>query len=380
MTSFHRKFTPCLAAAFALLAILYNPVQGYAADLTENLRKLNLPEGFAIEVFADNVPGARSLAFGQSTGTIFAGTRGDKVYAVVDKDKDRKADEVRTILTGLNVANGVAMHQGMLYVAEQHRIVRYPAPGFSLDLPFAEMGEVIYDRLPDKVHHGWRYITFGPDKKLYVTIGVACNICDFNDPEGTILRMNPDGSEAEIYARGLRNSVGLAFHPETGVLYFTDNNTDLMGDDIPPCEFNALPKAGMHFGFPYYAGGDIRHEDWKDKKPPQEVTFPAVEFDAHSAPLGVEFYTGDMFPEEYKNDAFVAHHGSWNRTDPIGYRIMRVKFDAEGNVTGDEVFIDGWLIRGEAWGRPVDLLQLPDGSLLVSDDYQGVIYRIFYKG
>jgi len=258
--------------------------------------------------------------------------------------------------------------------------VRYPAPGFSLDLPFAEMGEVIYDRLPDKAHHGWRYIAFGPDKKLYVTVGVACNICDFSDPEGTILRMNPDGSGAEIYARGLRNSVGLAFHPETGVLYFTDNNTDLMGDDIPPGEFNAAPRPGMHFGFPYYAGGDIRHEDWKDKKPPQEVTFPVVEFDAHSAALGVEFYTGDMFPEEYKNNAFVAHHGSWNRTDPIGYRIMRVKFDAEGNAAGAEVFIDGWLIRGEAWGRPVDLLQLPDGSLLVSDDYQGVIYRIFYKG
>lgn len=374
------KLSGFIYVATALLVILFGPAQAYAADLTENLRKLNLPEGFAIEIFADNVPDARSMAFGQSTGNIFVGTRGDKVYAVVDKDKDRKADSVKTILEGLKMPNGIALHQGMLYVAEQHRIVRYPAPGFSLDLPFAEMGEVIYDKLPDKFHHGWRYIAFGPDGKLYVTVGMACNICAVNEPEGSILRMDPDGSNVETFARGHRNSVGLAFHPKTGVLHFTDNNTDMMGDDIPPGELNAAPKPGMHFGFPYFAGGHAQHPDWKDKKPPQEVTFPVVEFDAHSAALGVEFYTGDMFPEEYKHNAFVAHHGSWNRTDPIGYRIMRVKFDDAGNVIGDEVFIDGWLIRGEAWGRPVDILQLPDGSLLVSDDYQGVIYRIYYKG
>ncbi|HEY5703790.1 MAG TPA: PQQ-dependent sugar dehydrogenase [Gammaproteobacteria bacterium] len=355
--------------------------QAVSADVADNLKKLTLPDGFAIEIYADNVPDARSMALGQSTGTVFVGNRGgDKVYAVIDKDKDRKADKVVTILDGLKSPNGLALHQGMLYVAEQHRIVRYPAPGFSLDLPFNEMGEVIYDQLPDKAHHGWRYIEFGPDEKLYVTVGVACNICDAKEPEGTILRMNPDGSDVEIFARGQRNSVGLGFHPTTGVLHFTDNNTDLMGDDIPPGELNAAPKPGMHFGFPYYAGGDIQHRKWKDKTPPQEVTFPVVEFAAHAAPLGVEFYTGDMLPAAYKNTAFVAQHGSWNRSTPIGYRLMHVDFNDKGEVTGHRVFIEGWLQNNEAWGRPVDILQLPDGSLLVSDDYQGVIYRIYYKG
>ena len=366
---------------FILFVLLISCIfQAQAADLAKNLEKLNLPDGFAIEIYADNVPGARSLALGQSTGTVFVSTRDHKVYAVVDKDKDRKADQVVTILDNLKSPNGIALHQGFLYVAEQHRIVRYPAPGFDLNLPFQELGEVIHTGLPDKAHHGWRYIAFGPDGKLYVTVGVACNICNAPEPEGTILRMNPDGSDVEIFARGQRNSVGLAFHPVTGVLHFTDNNTDLMGDDIPPGEFNAAPKAGMHFGFPYYAGGKVRHPRWADKKPPQEVTFPEVEFDAHVAALGIEFYTGDNFPKSYINDAFVAQHGSWNRTEPIGYRLVHIKFDEDGFVAGNRVFIDGWLVNGEAWGRPVDLLQLPDGSLLLSDDYQGVIYRIYYKG
>jgi len=350
-----------------------------ANDLDGNLDKLNLPEGFAIEHYAD-VPAARSMTLGQSTGTVFVGTRDNKVYAVVDKNKDRKADKVVILMEGLKVPNGVAMHQGLLYVAEQHRIVRYPAPGFSLDLPFKEMGEVIYDQLPDKAHHGWRYIDFGPDEKLYVTIGAPCNICELNGIEGTIIRMEPDGSNMEVFASGVRNSVGLDFHPETGVLYFTDNGTDMMGDLIPPGEFNAAPKAGMHFGYPWYAGGKERHKDWKDKQPPGEVTFPVVEFGAHGAPLGLLFYTGNMFPEDLKNDALVMQHGSWNRSEPFGYRILRVRFDEKGNATGKEVFIDGWLIDGEAWGRPVDALQLPDGSVLISDDYQGVIYRIYYKG
>lgn len=364
---------------FITMPFLAIPVT-YAGNLEDNLSKLNLPDGFAIEIYAENLPGARSMALGQSTGTVFVGTRTKTVYAVVDKDKDRKADEVVTILNDLKVPNGLAMHQGMLYVAEQHRIVRYPAPGFSLDLPFAEMGEVIYEQLPDKGHHGWRYIEFGPDEKLYVTVGVACNICDFEDPEGTILQMNPDGSDVKTFAKGHRNSVGLAFHPVTGALHFTDNGTDMMGDNIPPGELNVAPKAGMHFGFPYYAGGSIQHKDWKDKTPPQDVTFPAVEFPAHVAALGLEFYTGTMLPAKYKNTAIVAQHGSWNRSTPIGYRLIQVNFNDKGEVTGDEVFIDGWLINGEAWGRPVDILQLPDGSLLVSDDYQGVIYRIYYKG
>jgi glucose/arabinose dehydrogenase len=240
------------------------------------------------------------------------------------------------------------------------------------------MREVIFEDLPDKAHHGWRYIDFGPDGKLYVTVGVPCNICNVDGYEGTIIRMNPDGSDAEIFAEGVRNSVGMDFQPDTGVLYFTDNNTDMMGDDIPPGELNAAPEKGMHFGFPYYAGGKERHQDWADKTPPKDVTFPEVEFQAHSANLGFKFYTGKQFPAEYQGDAIVAQHGSWNRTEPVGYSLVRVKFDDNNQVIGHEPFIDGWLNDGEAWGRPTDVLQMPDGSILVSDDYNGVIYRVSY--
>ncbi|MDO8826402.1 PQQ-dependent sugar dehydrogenase [Methylophaga sp.] len=348
-----------------------------AADVEQNLHKLNVPEGFKVEVYAE-VPGARQMALGQSTGTVFVGTRGSKVYAVVDRNKDRKADEVVTILDDLKVGNGVAMYQGNLYVAEQNRIARYAAPGFDLTLPFKEMREVIYEDLPDKAHHGWRYIDFGPDGKLYVTVGAPCNICDVEGIEATIIRMNPDGTDAEIYAEGIRNSVGMDFQPETGVLYFTDNGGDMLGDDIPPEELNAAPEKGLHFGFPYYVGGDTQHDDWKDKTPPKDVTFPVAEFQAHTAGLGMKFYTGNMFPEDFKGDVIIAQHGSWNRTEPVGYQLVRVTFDDNHQVSGQETFIDGWLVDGEAWGRPTDVLQLPDGSVLVSDDFNGVIYRVSY--
>tara|TARA_R110002050_G_scaffold1244_5_gene8801 strand:- start:99175 stop:101109 length:1935 start_codon:yes stop_codon:yes gene_type:complete len=354
-----------------------SPVMADRASAEKNLHKLNMPEGFKVEVYAE-VPNARQMALGQSTGTVFVGTRGENVYAVVDKDKDRRADEVVIILDDLKVGNGVAMHQGNLFVAEQHRITMYSAPGFDLNLPFKQMREVIYEDLPDKAHHGWRYISFGPDNKLYVTVGAPCNICELSGYEGSIMRMNADGSDAEVYAKGVRNSVGMDFQPETGALFFTDNNTDMMGDDNPAGEFNFAPKHGLHFGFPFYAGGHSQHPDWKDKKAPANVEFPVVEFQAHSANLGFKFYTGAMFPESYKGDVIVAQHGSWNRTSPVGYQLMRVTFDDQHQVSGKEVFIDGWLNNGEAWGRPTDVLQLSDGSLLVSDDYNGVIYRVSY--
>lgn len=363
--------------AASTLSFMAAPAMADRASAEANLHKLNVPDGFQVEVYAE-VPGARQMALGQSTGTVFVGTRGKNVYAVVDKNKDRQADEVVTILDDLKVGNGVAMYQGNLYVAEQNRIARYAAPGFDLTLPFKQMREVIFEDLPDNPHHGWRYIDFGPDGKLYVTVGAPCNICDVKGYEGTIIRMNPDGSEPEIYAHGVRNSVGIDFHPDTGTLYFTDNNTDMMGDDTPPGEFNAAPEAGMHFGFPFYASGHERHDDWKDKQPPQDVTFPEVEFQAHTANLGFKFYTGKMFPAEYHGDAIIAQHGSWNRTEPVGYKLERVTFNDAHDVSGHEVFIDGWLNDGEAWGRPTDVLQLPDGSLLVSDDFNGVIYRISY--
>ncbi len=368
---------PITGLLFAALGLVSASAFAGAADAEKNLHKLNVPDGFKVEIYAE-VPDARQMALGQSTGTVFVGTRYENVYAVVDKDKDRKADQVVTILDDLKVGNGVAMYEGNLYVAEQNRIARYAAPGFDLNLPFKEMREVIFEDLPDKAHHGWRYIDFGPDGKLYVTVGAPCNICAVEGYEATIIRMNPDGSDAEIFAEGVRNSVGMDFQPDTGVLYFTDNNTDMMGDNTPPGEFNAAPKQGMHFGFPYYAGGKDRHKDWADKTPPKDVTFPVVEFQAHSANLGFKFYTGKQFPAEYQGDAIVAQHGSWNRTEPVGYSLMRVKFDDNHKVVGQEPFIDGWLIDGEAWGRPTDVLQMPDGSVLVSDDYNGVIYRVSY--
>jgi glucose/arabinose dehydrogenase len=361
----------------AIVSLLSSAALADAADVRKNLHKLRVPAGFKVDVYAE-VPGARQMALGQSTGTVYVGTRDTDVYAVVDRDKDRKADQVVKMLDDLRVGNGVAMHEGYLYVAEQHRIARYAAPGFDLNLPFKQMREVIYDQLPDKAHHGWRYIAFGPDGKLYATVGAPCNICDVQGIEASIIRMNPDGSEAEIYAHGVRNSVGIDFQPGTGTLYFTDNGVDTMGDDIPPDEFNAAPNKGMHFGFPYFAGGKERFQAWKDKTPPKAVTPPVVEFRAHSANLGFKFYTGKQFPAEYRGNAIVAQHGSWNRSAPIGYQLMRVVFDEKNQVKSHEVFIDGWLEEGEAWGRPTDVLQLPDGSLLISDDFNDVIYRVSY--
>ncbi len=347
-----------------------------AADVTANLSKLKVPAGFKVEVYAE-VPGPRQMTLG-TTGTVYVGTRGNKVYAVVDKNKDYKADQVVTMMDDLNVGNGVAMYQGNLYVAEQNRITRYAAPDFDLNLPFMQMREVIYDKLPNKAHHGWRYIAFGPDSKLYVTVGAPCNICKPDGIEASIIRMDPDGSNVEVFANGVRNSVGMDFFPGTNTLYFTDNGVDMMGDDIPHDELNAAPKPGMHFGFPFYAGGDARQSEWKNKTIPKNVTFPEAEFQAHSANLGFKFYTGKQFPKEYQGNAIIAQHGSWNRTKPVGYNLMRVTFDENKKVKSQEVFIEGWLTEGEIWGRPSDVLQMPDGSLLVSDDYSDVIYRISY--
>lgn len=370
------KYMTINALIFALFGMQAMSSFAGSSEIEANLSKLKMPPGFKVEIYAD-VPGARQMALG-TNGNVYVGTRDKYVYAVVDKNKDHKADQVVTILDDLNVGNGVAMYKGNLYVAEQNRITRYAAPDFDLNLPFKQMREVIYDKLPNKFHHGWRYIAFGPDEKLYVTVGAPCNICNPEGIEASIIRMNADGSEVETYAKGIRNSVGMDFQPSTNILHFTDNGVDMMGNDIPHDEFNAAPKKGMHFGFPFYAGGDSRQKDWADKTAPKEIAFPIVKFQAHTANLGFKFYTGQQFPSEYQGDAIVAQHGSWNRDKSVGYQLMRVKYDAEHQVKGSEVFIDGWLNNGEAWGRPTDVMQMPDGSLLVSDDYNGVIYRVSY--
>jgi len=367
-----------IANAFVFATLGLHAISSLAgiADVEANLSKLHMPPGFKVEVYAE-VPGARQMTLG-TNGNVYVGTRGNKLYAVVDKNKDRKADQVLTLMDDLKVGNGVAMYNGNLYVAEQNRITRVPAPDFDLNLPFMQMREVIYNQLPDKAHHGWRYMTFGPDNKLYVTIGAPCNICDPQGIEASIIRMNPDGSNVETFAKGVRNSVGMDFQPGTNTLFFTDNGVDMMGDDIPHDELNAAPKKDLHFGFPFFAGGNARQAEWKDKTPPKNVAYPVAEFQAHSANLGFKFYTGKQFPTEYQNSAIIAQHGSWNRSKPVGYQLVRVTFDEKHQVKSTEVFIDGWLADGEIWGRPTDVLQLPDGSLLVSDDYNDVIYRVSY--
>ena len=368
------------AGSVMAVAIILSATQALALDgiFQRHLKQIKLPPGFHIEVFAE-VPGARSLAYAPETATVFVGSTREAVHAVIDKDKNGKAEAVTQILSPQKVPNGIAWHRDYLYVAEQHRITRYHARNFTPGQPWDAKAEVIYDQLPDKSHHGWRYIGFGPNGKLYVAVGSPCNICDPQGIEGTIIRMKPDGGSMEVFARGVRNSVGFDFQPKTGELYFTDNGVDFMGDDHPPCELNAAPNPDLHFGFPYYGGGRERHEDWADKQPPQKTTMPVVEFQAHVAPLGLRFNRGDLFPAEYRHDAFIAQHGSWNRSKPVGYRIMRIKFDENGKAVGKETFAEGWLQGTLAWGRPTDILQLPDGSLLISDDYQGAIYRITYR-
>jgi len=343
------------------------------------LNTIKLPAGFEISVFAE-VSNARSMALSPS-GTLFIGNRNeDKVYAVKDTDGDFKADKRWVIASGLNMPNGVAFKDGDLYVAEVSRILKFKDIENNLSNP--GVPEVIYDQYPTETHHGWKYIAFGPDGKLYVPVGAPCNICESEKPVyASITRMNADGSGMEIYASGIRNTVGFTWHPDTKALWFTDNGRDMMGDDVPPCELNTAPTAGMHFGYPYCHGGTIKDPEFGNKRPCSDFTAPVQNLNAHVAPLGVKFYTGTMFPAEYKNQAIIAEHGSWNRTKKSGHLVSMVKLE-NGKAVGYETFAEGWLNHEtqEAWGRPVDVLVLPDGSMLVSDDKGGMIYRISYKG
>jgi glucose/arabinose dehydrogenase len=350
-----------------LLASVNTFAQG-APDLDD----ISLPPGFSIEVWTDAVPNARSLALGDD-GTVFVATRRDgRVYAVRSSGGERR---VTTLAERLKMPNGVAFHAGDLYVAENHRIIRFDDIESRLnDVP--EPVVVIDTLLPER-HHGWRYIDFGPDGKLYIALGAPCNVCE-RDDAAKISRMNPDGSGQEVYAEGVRNSVGFDWHPETGDLWFTDNGRDMLGDDLPPGELNHAPIAGLHFGFPYCHGGDIPDPEYGDKRSCSEFEGPAQKLGPHVAPLGMLFYTGDMFPAEYRNQVLIAEHGSWNRSQKIGYRVSLVRME-DGSPAGYEVFADGWLDNEQVSGRPVDLLQLEDGSLLVSDDQNGVIYRIAYS-
>lgn len=364
-----------------MMSLLNNSCVNTALEEVEDprLSTIKVPEGFKVSIFADNVENARSMTRG-ANGTIFVGTRdNDKVFALVDNDGDGIAEEQHVIAKGLSTPNGVAFKDGSLYVAEIGRILRFDDIEAHLTDP--PKYEVVTESYPTDKHHGWKYIGFGPDGKLYVPVGAPCNICESEDSiYASMTRINADGTGREIFSKGIRNSVGFDWHPETGELWFTDNGRDRLGDDIPADELNHAPKKGMHFGYPYCHQGDILDPELGEGHQCSEFTPPAQKLGPHVAALGMKFYTGSMFPAEYRHDVFIAEHGSWNRSTPIGYRVMRVKME-NGKASGYEPFAEGWLgADGKAWGRPVDILELPDGSILVSDDFANVIYRISYEG
>ena len=337
---------------------------------------ITLPPGFHIEAYVPDIPHAREMTLG-ANGTLFVGSMGEssgKVYAV--RTAGAGARKVLVLASGLNTPNGVAFYKGALYVAEIDRILRYDDIESHLEVP---PKPVEVARLPSERHHGWRYIAFGPDAKLYVPIGAPCNVCE-RDGFAMITRMNLDGSGRETIARGVRNSVGFTWQPQSNLFWFTDNGRDMLGDDIPSDKLNKLHQSGSHFGFPYCHGGDVPDPEFAKGKGDGCAQYvpPAQKLGPHVAALGVKFYTASQFPEQYRGNMFIAQHGSWNRSVPVGYRIMRVRLDGE-RVVGYEPFATGWLkTDGQVAGRPVDLLMLADGSMLVSDDFAGSIYRISY--
>lgn len=372
--------------AFSIFT-LFVASAAHALDTSEietKLQSIKLPPGFKISLYADNLPNARSLALGEK-GTVFVSTRNEKhVYAVVDKNGDGRADERHIIFTlgepidGKEQAspNGIAFREGALYIATISQIFRLDDIESKLANPPAPV-LITNDYPADKVH-GWKYIAFGRDGKLYVPVGTPCNICDPEDEiYGTITRINADGTGREIVAHGVRNTVGFDFHPVTGQLWFTENGADQLGNDIPGDELNVVTARGQHFGNPFFHEGDLPDKEFGQNKNPEDYVKPVVKLGAHVAALGMKFYTGAMFPEEYKHRIFIAEHGNGNKKPPVGFRVAVVDV-TEGTVPRYEDFATGWVEGETAWGRPVDVLVMQDGSLLVSDDRAGAVYRITY--
>jgi glucose/arabinose dehydrogenase len=372
------------------------PQTGTRADaLRRNLERIRMPPGFSISLYAV-VPDARHMAVSPSTGVVFVGTRKTRVWAVTDRDRDRVADEVKVFAPSIRFSqpNGVCFSpDGFLYVAEHNRVLVFPAAEFFYEGPDVAVGEVmaqgqLIPASEESFNHGARVCRIGPDNKLYISLGQPFNVPPPEKAElfnrvgiGGIVRMDRDGKNREVFARGIRNSVGITFHPTTRELWFTDNQVDGMGDDIPPGEINRAQSAGLHFGFPWYGGGRTRTVEYANSTPPAEVVFPVVETVAHAADLGLIVYNGRMFPEEYRGAIFNAQHGSWNRTTPVGARVMVTFLNPDGSVKEHKPFAEGWLDEetNEYVGRPVDVAVLGDGSLLVSDDHAGAIYRISYR-
>lgn len=368
-----------LSGLLMLLFVVNGSDAATTADLQQVLQAIKVPAGFRVAIFADNVPNVRALTYGDK-GIVYAGTmKAGKVYALQDSDQDGKAEKSWVVASGLHMPNGVAFYNGALYVAEVNRILRYD--NITRQLAQPSPPKVVYDQFPDKIHHGWKYLRLGPDGKLYTAVGAPCNICNPKQQIFTsLVRLNPDGSHFEMIARGIRNTVGFDWQPGSGDLFFSENGRDYLGDDAPPEELNKWSETGEHFGYPFCHGGQILDPEFGKGKNCTDYVPPLWTFNAHMAPLGIRFYRSDAFPERYRRQLFVAEHGSWNRSVPQGYRIVAVKFN-NGTPVSEQVFAEGWLTKdGTVLGRPVDILEMPDGSLLVSDDHLGVIYRISYQG
>ncbi len=343
------------------------------------LEKLELPEGFTISVFADSITGARSMCMSPDN-TLFVGTKDeDKVYALRDENGDNVAEKKYIIYRGGNSPNGVAFKDGHLYVAEINRILRFKNIESRLENPGEP--EVVYDKFPTEKHHGWKFIAFGPDGKLYVPVGAPCNICKPADPYAALTRIDTNGQNLEVVQRGIRNTVGFTWHPDTKELWFTDNGRDLMGDDMPNCELNHAPKDFMHFGYPFCHEGNLPDPEFGKGQDCNKYTPPVAKMGPHTAPLGIRYLRSSQLPDAY-NDAFlIARHGSWNRSEKSGYDVQLVKTSESGEFISMQPFITGWLSKDkkEVWGRPVDVQLLADGSILISDDYANCIYRVAYK-
>lgn len=346
------------------------------------IERIQLPDGFKIDVYAEGVTNARSMDLSPN-GTLFVGTRGEgKVYALVDRDQDLHADTIYTLAEDLTLPNGVAFRDGDLYVAEVNRVLRYAGIEERLDNPGEP--EVIYDQYPTEKHHGWKFIDFGPDGKLYVPVGAPCNICNKEGEDSliyaSITRLDVATGAMEVVQSGVRNTVGFTWHPDDQTLWFTDNGRDRLGDEIPACELNRAPEDNMHFGYPFCHQGNLADPEFGDLADCSQFIPPVQNLGPHVAPLGVEFYQGTMFPDSLQKQLLIAEHGSWNRSKKIGYRLMLVTLDGN-EATAYQPFATGWLNdeTEDVWGRPVDIEHLPDGSILVSDDFADAIYRIYYE-
>lgn len=359
----------------ALYLVLTALVSSVPALAKAPIERLQLPPGFVADVLIEDLDNARAMALGDD-GTLFVGTReAGKVYAL--ELADGAVTKRHTIASGLRMPSGLTFHDGSLYVSAIQSILRYDGIEGSLAKPAEPV--VVTDQLPSERHHGWKHIAFGPDGWLYVPIGAPCNICDEGLPYAAIHKMRADGSDMQLVAAGVRNSVGFDWNPADNALWFSDNGRDMMGDDIPPCELNRVSRVGEHFGYPYCHGASVSDPEYGEQQACSASTPPQVEFDAHTAPLGVHFYRGKQFPERYRSGTFVALHGSWNRSSKIGYEVLWVPIDGDKAGT-PEVFVSGFLDGETTLGRPVAFAELADGSLLVSDDYADAIYRIRYVG